>query len=164
MKRYRKDIINHLNSKLCSSMYKSLPIPPVAHETIHPTPTTPTPPPPLQVHLGLSPFCSCLSHLGFTPIWTAYLKQKWGTVICQHNKALLRAHCVLYAMVIIRVIKKHEVWPQHSSLGVEETCQQIMQIRVISATGHSWAGWTRCMKTRERFCTQGTSNVGVLSP
>lgn len=67
---------------------------------------------------------------------------------CLFDNDLLRAYCVSYSLVIIRIIKKNKTWPYLSNLVVEQTCQQITQIRVVSATVHVWARLSRGIKKR----------------
>lgn len=79
---------------------------------------------------------------------------------CLLDNDLLRASCGSYSFVIIRVRKKNKIWPHLSNRVVEQTCQQITQIRVISATVHVWAGLSRGIKKRP----QGVPNAWALSP
>lgn len=65
---------------------------------------------------------------------------------CLLDNDLLRAYCVSYSFVIIRVIKKNKIWPYFSNCIAKRTCQQIAQIRVMNATVHVWAGLRRGIK------------------
>lgn len=105
----------------------------------------------LHVNLRLSSFHSCVSHLGSIHldfILEAVVRSQWWRVICPPDNNFLRAYSVSYSMVIIGIIKKNKTWPELSSLGVKQICQQMTQIRVIRTTVHVRTGLGRGINKR----------------